>query len=56
MSQDRLVTRSSVLTVVGALFWLLSFLTGCATVPVVLMPQPTIADAAWGCDDCQKTG
>lgn len=40
---------SLVLTVVGALFWLLSFLAGCATVPVIMMPQPTIADAAWAC-------
>ena len=42
---------SLVLTVVGALFWLLSCLAGCATVgpTVIPMAQPTVADEAWAC-------
>ena len=40
---------SLALTVVGALFWLLSCLAGCATVPVIVHPQPVVADTAWAC-------
>ena len=40
---------SLVLTVVGALFWLLSCLAGCATVPAIVHPQPVVADTAWAC-------